>query len=262
MNAAAKVLKYEWSDVLRSKWILLYAGFFLLLTEALLRFEGGSPRVLLSLMNVTLIVVPLVSIVFGTMYVYQARDFIELLLAQPVQRGRLFAGLYGGLALPLAGAYALGIALPFLWHGAEGGVYAPLVMLEVAGILLTLIFIALALLVAVRFEEKVRGLGVALVLWLLTTVIYDGLVLLVLHAFADYPLETPALVLTVLNPVDLARVLLLLQFDIAALMGYTGAVFEAFFGGAWGLAVSLGALTAWIAAPAAVALALFRRKDF
>ena len=45
--------------------------------------------------------------------------------------------------------------------------------------------------------------------------------------FADYPIERPMLGLMLANPVDLARVVLLLRFDVSALMGYTGAVFAA-----------------------------------
>jgi hypothetical protein len=72
----------------------------------------------------------------------------------------------------------------------------------------------------------------------------------------------PLIGLTLLNPVDLARVMLLLQFDTAALMGYTGAVFERFFGTLFGIAIAGGALLLWTLAPLALALARFRTKDF
>ena len=88
---AVKVLRYELRDLRRSRWLLGYVLLLLALTDALLRFGGGGPRAVLSLMNVVLVFVPLVSVVFGTMYLYGARDFIELLLAQPVGRGSLFA---------------------------------------------------------------------------------------------------------------------------------------------------------------------------
>jgi Cu-processing system permease protein len=93
-------------------------------------------------------------------------------------------------------------------------------------------------------------------------VLYDGLVLVVVAGFSDWPLETPMLVLSLLNPVDLARVLLLLTFDVAALMGYTGAVFERFFGGALGAASALAALVLWTALPFLAGLRGFMRKDF
>lgn len=262
MNAAVKILKYELRDLARSKWVLGYALFFFVLAEMLLRFGGGSTPALLSLMNVVLLVVPLASVVFGTMYLYNARDFVELLLAQPVPRRQLFYGLYSGLSLPLAIAYLAGVTLPFVLRGVEPGQASTLLALALVGAALTGIFVAFAFLIAVRFEDRVKGLATALVIWLFATVVYDGLVLLIITAFASYPLETPTLVLSLLNPVDLARVALLMQFDIAALMGYTGAVFEAFFGSAQGRVIAAATLLLWAALPLALGLRVFQRKDF
>ena len=263
MQTSAKVIKYELSDVIRSKWIVLYALFFLVVTEALFRFGGGSARALLSLSNMVLILIPLISIVFGTMYLYNARAFVELLLTQPVDRKTLFGGLYTGLALPLSAGFLAGAGLPFVFHGVEAASHATTLMtLLLSGVLLTGIFVALAFLIAVTFEDKVRGLGVAILLWLFFAVLYDGLVLLLVSAFADYPLEQPMIALMLLNPVDLARVLLLLTFDVSALMGYTGAVFEQFFGSLLGVGLSTGALLLWIAAPLTWGWRLFRKKDF
>ncbi len=64
------------------------------------------------------------------------------------------------------------------------------------------------------------------------------------------------------NPVDLGRVLLLLQFDLGALAGYTGAVFERFFGTVQGSLWSAAALSLWVAVPFASSLRQFARKDF
>jgi Cu-processing system permease protein len=260
---AAKVFRYELQDLRRSRWIAGYALLLLLLTEALLRFGGGGPRAVLSLMNVVLVVVPLARLVFGTMYLYGSRDFIELLLAQPVGRSALFVGLYAGLAAPLAGGLLLGVGLPFLWSGVgDESVAGPLAMLLGAGTLLTLVFTALALLVSLLFDDRAKGLGLAILLWLAATALYDALLVLVATTFSDYPLELPLLGLTFLNPVDLGRVLLLLRLDTAALMGYTGAVFERFFGGLLGAGVTAIALSLWCAGPLLLAHRLFRGKDF
>jgi Cu-processing system permease protein len=72
----------------------------------------------------------------------------------------------------------------------------------------------------------------------------------------------PVLAMSVLNPIDLARTLVMLQFDVAALMGYTGAVFEKFFGTAFGISVAASALVFWLVAPFALAQRVFIRKDF
>ncbi len=260
MSTAMRVLSFGLRNQLRNRWILGYGILFALLTDALYRFGGSGPRVVVSLLNVVLLVIPLVSVVFGTLHLSNSREFIELLLAQPVGRTALYVGLYFGLALPLAGAFALGVALPVLLHGGAGS--TGLGTLLLAGAVLTFVFTSLAFVAGVHFDDRARGLGLALMVWFGATVLYDGLVLLVATVFADWPLETPMLVASLLNPVDLARVLLLLSVDVAALMGYTGAVFERFFGGGLGLAVAGGALLAWTVAPFVLGLRGFARKDF
>jgi Cu-processing system permease protein len=263
MNAMARIAGYEIRDVVRGRWLVAYGAFFLLLTEGLFRFGGDGGRVLLSLVNLVLLLVPLVGILFGTVYLYGAREFNELLLAQPVGRRQMFGGLYLGLALPLVGALVLGVGIPFLGRGAtDPPTLTVLGVLLATGSAMTLVFVALAFILAVRVQDRMRGLGAALLLWLGLAVVYDGLVLLGVTAFAAYPLERPLLVLVLLNPVDLARVLLLMRMDAAALMGYTGATFEAFFGTAPGTALAVAALALWVVAPMLLGMRLFAKKDF
>jgi hypothetical protein len=120
-----------------------------------------------ALFNLVLFIVPLVSLVLGTMYLYDARELTESLLAQPAARREMYAGLYLGLALPLA--------LAFL-----GGVGPPL----------------------------------------------------------------------------------LPRFDVGALLGYTGAVLERFFGSAAGILVALAALSAWLVLPLALGARGFGKRGF
>jgi Cu-processing system permease protein len=261
-RVTARIACYELRDVLRSRWLLAYALFFLFVTDALVRFGGGDAKALLSLVNVVLLVVPLVGLVFGTTYLSDARDFTEVLLAQPIARGQLFAGLFLGLAAPLALAFAVGAGAPFLLHGVPEGQLGSLAAILGTGVALTFVFVALAFLVAVRVDDKAKGLGVAIGLWLGLALLYDGAVLLAVALLSDYPIERPMLGLMLANPVDLARVLLLLRFDVAALMGYTGAVFARFLGGATGAAVAASALLAWVAVPVGLGMRAFRRKDF
>jgi Cu-processing system permease protein len=258
-----RILRYELRDAVRSRALILYGAFFLLATELLVRFSGDSAQALLSLANLTLLVVPLVSLVLGTMFVYNAREFVELLLSQPVNRPQLYAGLYLGVAGPLIGGFLLGVGIPIVLHGLDqqGGLWT-VVLLGVSATYLTAIFTALAFAIALRSDDRLRGIGLALVTWLFLAVVWDALVLFGANAFYAYPLERPLLVSMLLNPVDLARVVLMLNFDVAALMGYTGTVFRSFFGSALGLAVALAALTVWLLVPLSLGLRRFARKDF
>jgi Cu-processing system permease protein len=262
MSTTAKIAAFEVRDVLRSRWLIGYAVFFLVVTDALLRFGSGE-KALLSLVNVVLFVTPLVTLVFGTVYQYNSREFIELLLAQPVKRRQLFGGLYLGVALPLSVVFIASVAIPMLVHRGDTSVaIETLGALLGIGFLLTAVFTAIAFLVVARVDDRMKGLGVAIVLWLLFAVLYDGVVLLLVTIFADHALERPLLGLMALNPVDLARVALLLRFDVSALLGYTGAVMRQFFGGGFGLAIASSALAVWVAVPLLLAFRGFDRKDF
>jgi Cu-processing system permease protein len=261
MSAVRKVFRYQFRNVIRGRAVLGYALFFALVTLGLLRFGGGLERALPSLASVVLLAVPLVSIVVGTVFVYEGRDFAELVLSQPVGRRALFTGQWLGLTLPLAAAFLLGAGVPLLATGVPAASAGAVLLVLAAGVLLTAVFTALAFLVAVLVSDATRGLGAALLVWLALTVVYDGVVLLAAGAFAAHPLERPLLVLMLLNPVDLARVLVLMALDAAALMGYTGAVFQRFFGSGAGMAAALASLAVWIAGPFLLASRRFRHKD-
>ena len=260
---AGTVAKFQARDVVRSRWLAAYVAFFWLVTEGLLRFAGGDARAILSLTSIVLYLVPLVTLVFGTVYLYNAREFIELLLAQPVNRRSLFLGLYAGLTSSLALGIVVGVGAPFALRGLGAGAQpAMLAALLGSAIALTLIFTGVAFCIALSSADRLRGLGIALGVWMLCAIVYDGLVMAAVAAFSDYPLERPLLALTLANPIDLARVALLLQLDVSALMGYTGAVFQQFLGGAIGSLVAATALLVWIAAPAWLGLRAFTTKDF
>jgi Cu-processing system permease protein len=263
MSAARTVFVYQLRDLVRSKWLIAYALFFFIAAEGLLRYGGSDAKALLSLSSLVLLVVPLITVVYGTVYLYNTREFTELLLAQPVRRAQLYAGLYLGVTAALSASVVLGVAVPFLMHGGLGepalrGAFVTLLFTAGA---LTCVFTALAILIATRTEDRLRGLGAAIAVWLALALLYDGVVLIGVATFSDYPLERVVLIAMFFNPVDLARVLLLMQFDNAALMGYTGAVFERFFSGA-GMFAAGSALLAWIAIPALLGARAFRQKDF
>ncbi len=116
MTTLFKIIKYQLHDLLRGKWLAVYTAVFFLITDGLFRFGGDPDQVSLSLMNLVLFIIPLVSIVFGTMFFYNSREFIELLLSQPISRSALFLGLFLGLAIPLSAVFLIGAGVPCIYH--------------------------------------------------------------------------------------------------------------------------------------------------
>lgn len=258
-----KIIRYSFFDLARSRWSYAYFLFYLLLGTVLLFLNNNLSGAIITLMNVNIILVPLIATVFGVMYHYNSREFTNLLLAQPLKRSAIFTGQYFGIAGSLSLSLVLGLGIPFAAYGLfRSAMIWNFAVLLITGVALTFIFTSLAFNIALSNENRIKGFGYAILLWLLLAVVYDGIFLLLLAGFQEYPLEKFSLVATVFNPIDLSRILILLKLDISALMGYTGAVFKQFFGTSAGGIFSSLMLSLWILLPLWRMRRIAKKKDF
>lgn len=252
-----KILKYVIVDIVQNKTVLIYTLILTIISFSVFSLESNSAKGLLSLLNIILIIVPLICIVFSTIYIYNSSEFIELLVSQPLKRKTIWLSIFGGLAISLALAFFIGVGVPIL-------IYQPNstgLMMIAAGLFLTIVFVSIAMLSASFTRDKAKGIGLSIFIWLYLSLIFDALVLFLLFQFQDYPLERVMVLLSFLNPIDLSRVQMLLQIDISALMGYTGAIFREFFGNFTGIVISFLGLFLWIIIPLFISLKKFEKKD-
>jgi Cu-processing system permease protein len=262
MKIILKILKFEFSNVLRSKWVIFFFTFFFLASYALFSFENNTQKALLSLFNLTIYLVPLISLIFGTMYFYNSREYIEMILCQPIPRKALYLGLFWGTTLPLIISLITGVLIPFIMFGNFNEGISLVLLLLLVSSLLTTISIAIAFLISTKITDKVKGLSLSIFFWLLSAIAFDGMLLLIAFVFQDYPVEKFLLALSILNPVDLSRTIFILNFDISALMGITGALFKKFYGSQLGVIVSFLSLLVWVLLPLLLGLKNFDKKDF
>ena len=252
-----KIMKYVMTDLLRNRTVFVYTIFLFITAFGMFSLEDNSNKGLLSLLNLILIFVPLVCIIFSTIYMYNSTEFIELLLSQPLKRKTIWLSLFAGLSGSVTLAFLAGAGIPVLIYQAN----TTGLMMIVMGIMLSIVFVAIAMLAFVKTRDKAKGIGVSIFLWLYFSLLFDALILFLLFQFADYPLEKPLIAFTALNPVDLGRILILLQMDVSAMMGYTGAIFKDFYGSVPGMIVSLCVMLTWIAIPLWMSTRIFNRKD-
>ncbi|MBT8286074.1 MAG: ABC transporter permease [Flavobacteriaceae bacterium] len=258
-----KILKYSFYDLIRSRWSYIYFMFYLLLGFVLFFLNNDVSKAVITLMNIIIVLVPLIGTIFGVMYYYNSREFTELLLAQPIKRSSIFLGQYFGVASSLTLSLVLGLGIPFVLYGLfRSDAIFDFSLLLITGAFLTLIFTALSFNIALSNENKIKGFGYSVLLWLFMAVIYDGLFLITLILFEEYPLDTFSLVATMFNPIDLSRTLILLKLDISALLGYTGAIFKQFFGTNTGFVISILMLILWTILPIWRLVYKAKRKDF
>lgn len=244
-------------DILRSKIIVIYTFVLLATSLSLFSLEDNANKGVLSLLNIILIIVPLFSLLFSTIYIYNSAEFIELLVSQPLKRKSIWVSFSISLAISLSLAFIIGIGMPVLLFQFNAIGFTLLIV----GVLLSVIFVALALWTAVQIKDKAKGIGMVILLWIYFSLLFDGFVLFLLFQFADYPLEKPMILISALNPIDLGRILILLKLDISAMMGYTGAIFNDFFGTTIGVIIAFMTMAVWIFAPLYFSTRKFIKKD-
>lgn len=252
-----KVFKYTLIDLLRNRFVLGYALLLLGVGQGLFLLEDDPMKALLSLVQVVMALVPLIALVFSLVYQYDIHEFTQLLAVQPMGRRSILGGQLLAMATAMLLAQGFGLGLPLVTHAPGKAA----LMLSLAGSALTVIFVVLGALIATRVREKARGVGAALAIWLLFVLVHDALLMALLFALGDYPIEPWVVPLAGLNPIDLGRIVVMLEIDLAAMMGYSGAVYKNFFGSGAGMAVAAAIMLLWAVLPGWAALRAFSRKD-
>lgn len=254
---------FEFRENIRNIWLLVYGLSFFLFGGAITYLGADDPlKASASLLNLVLLLVPLFSLLFGGISFSEALPFHEILAALPISRRDIFLGKWIGLSSGLSLSFLLGMgggSLIQLQTGQTG--FSSYALLLLLGVFLTFIFSSISFYVVNRVRKKEMIFGWILLLWFFFFVFFDLLMIGVVLVFGDYPLEIPMFALVCLNPIDLARVMLLLKMDLAAMMSFSGALFQKYLGNAFGILTGGALLTLWTAIPAWMALRAFEKKD-
>ena len=254
----------EYRRALETRWLFAFTALFALLVLGLsyfglaqsreVGFQGFS-RLTLSLMNLVLFLVPLTGLIVGVGSVAGGGDALPLLLAQPVSRGEVLIGKYLGLCAALAVAQALGFGGGGLVVAFQAGSeqIAGFAALTALSLLLGCLSLSAALCIASLFPDRLLGRPVVAVIM---ATIGLGAIL------RGLPLQAVLIPALLVNPVDLVRILITIAVGSGALFGPTSAVLVKFFGGTGGAILALGVLGIETLVPLAVALHIFRRRDW
>jgi Cu-processing system permease protein len=119
----------------------------------------------------------------------------------------------------------------------------------------------MSLLIAVLFIKRENVLSISLAIWLYLYLLYDLLMLGISVNFVEYPLEIPILILTCINPLDLVRIITILQMDNAVLLGFTSAFFQKYLGNTNGISLCLSLLILWTGIPFYIGYRFFAKRD-
>ena len=250
---------YEWSNVLRSRWLLAYTVLLGTTILGLSYLAADARRTQLVLLSALLLLVPLVSILFATTYWYNSSAFTELLISQPISRGSLYCARVCALVGSLTASLAIGLLLPMaVMFGLQPGMLWLFAGVASSGA----VFCCLGTLISVSITDRLWGIGAALALWFYFVAVHDGLLLLGLYWLRDYPLETAGLVASGLNPLSATRVALLVYFDAPLLLGHAGALIRKLTAASSSVGLIAIVELAWTGAPFLIGRRVFSKRDF
>jgi Cu-processing system permease protein len=259
MSGLGRLFKYEMINLLRSRWIFLFAALSLTLSFTLVQITGDFEKSVVTLGAVTVVLVPLLSVLFASVSWYYSERFTQLLLTQPVPRSRVFLARITALLVALSLSFPVALGLPFLMRGYFS---SGLLLVLAENFFLSAVFMLLGVINSLWVQDKIKGIGISLGIWIYFALVHDALGLLLLVLFKEFPMDLPSALVATLNPIGLARVAILIHEDAALLLGHTGALVREFLLGRGGMATAVILSLLWIVVPIGVSFRKFMRRDF
>ena len=273
INVMFTIAKQEFTINVRNKWIMMFALVFGALVVSISYFgmmaEGFSgmqnfTRTSASILNLVLYIVPLVSLVMGTLSFTGDKGSTELLFSQPVSRSEVVIGKLFGLFLAITSATVIGFtgagAIVLAGNGSGGLLqYGLFVLLSLA---LSLVFLSLSVVVATLNRRKSKAFGISMFLWFFFVLFYDLLAIGGTLVLKGQSANTFLFLSLFGNPVDMVRVATLISLDNVTIFGAAGAAMLRYFGGT-GMSISLLVLglAAWTFLPLGISHLVLKKQD-
>ena len=257
----------------RNRWVVSFALLFAVLTVLLAYFgmvtSGYSgfqdfTRTSASIINLGGFLIPLFALLLGVFSFITNQGYFEILVTQPISRSKVLLGRYLGLLLTILAASLLGFGLPGALIAIVIGVVGAqsYLLVIVYSMMLAMVFTGLSVLISLLARRRQIALGMALGVWVFYELVYGMLMLGTTLYLAPTVLKTVLLAGLMGNPVDIVRVLSLLQVGGPHLYGPAGATLVKLTGSA-GMATLFGVLglLVWVVAPVLVSMKIFDRQN-
>jgi Cu-processing system permease protein len=264
------LLRFDWAAARRGRLVPLFAVGFALASVgvALAGLSAGGAvvvqgfaRTSISLLQLTLWTVPLLSLLLGAVSGAECAE-LEFLTALPLPRAHIVVSRWAAWTLALSAALvsgfgAAGLVIGILAGSADVGRYAALIGVAT---LLVSAGLAIGLWIGIAARGRARAVGFAVVAWFVLVVGADLAAIALLSILPPHAATWSLILLLTANPVDSARALGLGLFQADVVAGPTGAALRRLLGGP-GAALVLAGLVAWTVVPLRLAGRRFARHD-
>lgn len=254
------IARQQMTLMMRSHWL---AGFGLLFSSlavmvAFLGNTGGAGfdgfnRMTASLLNINLLLIPLLSLLIGSLFLSGEKEDrgLMLLLTYPVSPWGVILGKYAGLFVAVWSVltFGYGAALLVIFFVGGGVSVSLLVLFYLYSILLAAIFLSLAMMIGMIAKTRFQALGLSLIVWAFLVLFYE-FIIMGASMFLMKQWLLPMLTVSIfLNPVELIRVQSILSLDGASVFGPRLYDLTIWADGIMGKSLFIVAVVLWTALP-------------
>jgi len=275
MHEVLTVVRKEFRDGLRNRWVLAISMMFALFAIGLAYFGAAASgqvgftsldTTIVSLASLAIFVIPLIALLLSYDGVVgeDEQGTLLLLLSYPLSRLQLLTGKFLGHAVVLAVSSLLGFGLAALAIGLMTGNVTSVALWKAFGlfilsaVMLGWVFVALAYLLSVTVSEKSRAAGLALIVWFVFVLVFDLLLLGMLVATQGAMNAELFPYLLLLNPTDVFRLVNLTGLEAA--QAYSGLI-SASSARLFHPSLLFGVLSLWVIVPLGLAALFFKRRE-
>ncbi len=273
MKKIFEIAKQDLKLNLRNRWILGVSLLFGILTLSV-AYSGmvtagyvgfqDFRRTGASIVSLVLYLVPILALMMGTFAFVSSREYLDLVVTQPIARWKIILGKYLGALLSFfistgAGFGVAGVIIA-IRIGAEGSMrFASVVLLS---FLLGAVFLSLSFLLSILLRRRQAAVGMSVLVWFFFVIFYD-LIMMASAVFLSYrTLKTSLLVGLLFNPVDMVRVTSLIVVGGESVFGAAGVVAVKLLGSMGALVgLSLVLILLWVALPLFISIKIFEKQN-
>ncbi|MBM7649772.1 Cu-processing system permease protein [Bacillus ectoiniformans] len=221
------IAREEWRMAMRSKWLFSFALLFTLLAFIILFFGSqnefaGFNRTTASLLNLSLFLIPLLTLLIGGLLFSGEKEDgrLALFMTYPISSLSVMAGKFIGLFLSLASVLLIGYGFSYILLSAIGETsFSMLALFLGLSLLLMMMYLSIALFIGSLVSSRLMALGSAIFTWAFFVLFYEFIIM------GLVTVTPPAWTLGILslsvflNPVELIRVFTIIFLGSGTIFG-------------------------------------------
>lgn len=224
------IARQQLTLILRSKWLTSFGLLFTVLAVMVAFFGNsghsgfeGFNRMTASLLNLNLMMIPLISLLIGSLFLAGEKEDqgLTLMLTYPISPRIILLGKYLGLFIAIWAVITFGYGAAIITMFVINSTMSLFALLSfyLFSLLLVAIFLSIATFIGILSKTRFQALGVSLMVWAFTVLLYEFIVMgasLFVHKQWILPMFSISILL---NPVELIRVWAILMMDGASVFG-------------------------------------------